>query len=150
MATEEILQAIPHRPPFLFVDEVVEQTETSLTARRYVPETEAFFQGHYPGNPIMPGVIISEAVFQTGAILLNRLLADDFAANPDMVPVLTKISDARFKSIVRPKDTLLITVNFKEKMGRFTFMEGSVKTDDGRKVMTVSFSVALANAPQAT
>lgn len=147
MATEEILNAIPHRPPFLFVDEVVEQTEDSLTTRRYVPETEAFFEGHYPGNPIMPGVIISEAVFQTGAIYLTRMLADELAADPDKVPVLTKISDARFRSIVRPKDTLLITAKFKEKMGSFIFMDGSVKTEDGRRVMNVTFSVALAKAP---
>lgn len=148
MASEEVLQAIPHRPPFLFVDEVVEQTENSLTTRRYVPDTEAFFQGHYPGNPIMPGVLISEAVFQTGAIYLTRLLAEELESDPDMVPVLTKIMDARFKSIVRPKDTLLITATYKEKMGRFIFMDGSVKTEDGRKVMTVSFSVALAKAPK--
>ncbi len=147
MATEEVLNAIPHRPPFLFVDEVVEQTEDSLTARRYVPETEAFFQGHYPGNPIMPGVLISEAVFQTGAIYLTRLLADELAADPDKVPVLTKISDARFRSIVRPKDTLLITAKFKEKVGAFIFMDGSVKTEDGRRVMNVTFSVTLAKAP---
>jgi len=147
MATEAILQAIPHRPPFLFVDEVVEQGDDSLTTRRYVPETEAFFQGHYPGNPIMPGVLISEAVFQTGAILLTRLLADELAADPELLPVLTKISDARFRSIVRPKDTLLITAKHKEKMGRFLFMDGSVKTEGGRRVMTVSFSVALAKAP---
>ncbi len=150
MATEEILQAIPHRPPFLFVDEIVEQDEVSLTAKRYVPETEAFFQGHYPGNPIMPGVIISEAVFQTGAIFLTRLFADELAQDPDMVPVLAKISGARFKSVVRPKETLLISVKYKEKMGRFVFMDGSVKTEDGRKVMTVSFSVALAKTPPAT
>ncbi len=150
MASEEILNSIPHRPPFLFVDEVVEQTDETLIAKRYVSETEAFFEGHYPGNPIMPGVLISEAVFQAGAIFLNRLLAKELAAEPDMVPVLTKISDARFKSIVRPKDTLLITVVYKEKMGRFIFMDGSVKTEDGRKVMTVSFSVALAKAPQAS
>lgn len=147
MATEEVLRSIPHRPPFLFVDEIVEQTEDSLTTRRYIPETEAFFEGHYPGNPIMPGVLISEAVFQTGAIYLNRLLAEDLLEDPEMVPVLTKISDARFKSIVRPKDTLLITARYKEKMGRFIFMDGSVKTEDGRRVMTVSFSVALAKAP---
>ena len=147
MATEEILNAIPHRPPFLFVDEIVEQTEDSLTTRRYVPETEAFFQGHYPGNPIMPGVIISEAVFQTGAIFLTRLLAGKLAEDPDMVPVLSKIEEARFRSVVRPKDTLLITAKYKEKMGSFIFMDGSVKTAEGRRVMTVTFCVALAKAP---
>lgn len=146
MATEEVLNAIPHRPPFLFVDEVVEQTEDSLTTRRYVPETEAFFEGHYPNNPIMPGVIISEAVFQTGAIYMSRLFADKIKEDPNMVPVLSKITNARFKSIVRPGDTLLITAKFKESMGSFTFMDGSVKTEDGRRVMTVSFCVALASA----
>jgi 3-hydroxyacyl-[acyl-carrier-protein] dehydratase len=148
MATDEILQAIPHRPPFLFVDEVVEQSEESLTAKRHVSESEAFFEGHYPGNPIMPGVLISEAVFQTGAIFLTRMLADQLEEDPDMVPVLTKIADARFKSIVGPGDDLYITVTLKEKMGRFIFMNGAVKNGQGKRVMTVTFSVALAKAPQ--
>ena len=148
MATDEILQAIPHRPPFLFVDEVVEQDENSLTAKRHVSESEAFFEGHYPGNPIMPGVLISEAVFQAGAIFLTRLLAEEIEADPDMVPVLTKITDARFKSIVRPGDDLFITVTLKEKMSRFIFMNGAVKNGQGKRVMTVTFSVALAKAPQ--
>lgn len=149
MPTEEVLQAIPHRPPFLFIDEIVERSDNSLTAKRFVPATEAFFQGHYPGNPIMPGVLISEAVFQAGAIFLTGLLAEDLAAEPDLVPVLTKISGARFKSIVRPGDTLYVTVNYKEKLGRFIFMDGSVKTEDGRMIMTISFSVALAKASPA-
>ncbi len=146
MATDEVLNAIPHRPPFLFVDEVVEETEDTLTARRYVPETEAFFQGHYPNNPIMPGVLISEAVFQTGAILMSRLFADKIKEDPTLVPVLSKITNARFKSIVRPGDTLLITAKYKESMSNFSFMDGSVKTEDGRRVMNVSFCVALAGA----
>lgn len=146
MATDEVLNAIPHRPPFLFVDEVVEETEDSLTARRHVPETEAFFEGHYPNNPIMPGVLISEAVFQTGAIFMSRLFADKIKDDPTLVPVLSKITNARFKNIVRPGDTLLITAKFKESMANFTFMDGSVKTEDGRRVMTVSFCVALAGS----
>lgn len=146
MATEEVLNAIPHRPPFLFVDEVVEQTEDSLTTRRHIPATEAFFEGHYPNNPIMPGVLISEAVFQTGAIFMSRLFADLLEENPNMVPVLSKIENARFRGIVRPGDTLLITAKFKEKVSNFAFMDGSVKTEDGRKVMNVSFCVALSAA----
>ncbi|MBD5779168.1 beta-hydroxyacyl-ACP dehydratase [Pelagicoccus sp. NFK12] len=146
MATEEVLNAIPHRPPFLFVDEVVEASENSLTARRHVPDTESFFEGHYPNNPIMPGVIISEAVFQTGAIYMSRLFADKIKNDPSLVPVLSKIENARFKSIVRPNDTLLITVKYKESVGAFSFLDGSVQTEDGRKVMTVSFCVALASA----
>ena len=148
MATDEILQAIPHRPPFLFVDEVVEQSVDSLTAKKHVDASEAFFEGHYPDNPIMPGVLISEAVFQTGAIFLTRLLAEELESDSDMVPVLTKIVDARFRSIVRPGDDLYITVKLKEKAGRFIFMAGGVKNGEGRRVMNVTFSVALAKAEQ--
>lgn len=148
MATDEILQAIPHRPPFLFVDEVVEQSVNSLTAKKHVDASEAFFEGHYPGNPIMPGVLISEAVFQTGAIFLTRLLAEELESDSDMVPVLTKIVDARFRSIVRPGDDLYITVKLKEKAGRFIFMAGGVKNGEGKRVMNVTFSVALAKAEQ--
>ena len=148
MATDEILQAIPHRPPFLFVDEVVEQSVDSLTAKKHVDASEAFFEGHYPGNPIMPGVLISEAVFQTGAIFLTRLLAVELESDSDMVPVLTKIVDARFRSIVRPGDDLYITVKLKEKAGRFIFMAGGVKNGEGKRVMNVTFSVALAKAEQ--
>ena len=145
MATNEILQAIPHRPPFLFLDEVVERSENSLTAKRHVSDSEPFFEGHYPGNPIMPGVLISEAVFQAGAVFLTSLLEEEMERNPNLVPVLTKISDARFRSIVRPGDDLLITVSLKEKMGRFIFMNGSVKNGRGQKVMNVTFSVALSD-----
>ena len=148
MATDEILQAIPHRPPFLFVDEVVEQSVDSLTAKKHVDASEAFFEGHYPGNPIMPGVLISEAVFQTGAIFLTRLLAEELESDSGMVPVLTKIVDARFRSIVRPGDDLYITVKLKEKAGRFIFMAGGVKNGEGKRVMNVTFSVALAKAEQ--
>lgn len=147
MASEEILNTIPHRPPFLFVDEIVEEADDYITTKRHIPESEAFFQGHYPGNPIMPGVLISEAVFQTGAIYLTRALQRDGKFEEGMVPVLAKINDARFKSMVRPNDTILITAKYKEKMGNFIFMDGVVKTEAGARVMNISFAVALAKAP---
>ncbi len=143
MATDEILRLIPHRPPFLFVDEILEQDDRHLVARRRVDGSEDFFQGHYPGNPIMPGVLISEAVFQAGALFLANLKAEKLAEDPKLVPVLTKINGARFKNIVRPGDELYITVKYKEDMGKFVFLDGSVTNGKGQKVMTVSFSVAL-------
>ena len=143
MSSDEVLRAIPHRPPFLFVDEVIEMREDGATTQFTVREELDFFKGHYPGNPIMPGVLISEAVFQAGAVFLMGLLEEEIEANPNLVPVLTKISDARFRSIVRPGDDLIITVSLKEKMGRFIFMNGSVKNGRGQKVMNVTFSVAL-------
>ncbi len=63
---ESIEQLIPHRPPFLFVDEIIAEGPDTLTTRRRVRPDEDFFKGHYPGNPIMPGVLICESVFQSG------------------------------------------------------------------------------------
>jgi len=147
MATDEVLHSIPHRPPFLFLDEIVESDDRRLVAKRKVREDEPFFQGHYPGNPIMPGVLVSEAVFQAGAALLSRLFADDLARDPELAPMLVKIEDARFKRVTRPGDTLVLKVSFREKMGRFLFLDGAAETEGGQTVMTVSFGVALAKAP---
>lgn len=72
MADENVLHAIPHRPPFLFVDRIVEQGEARLVTERTFRADEAFFAGHYPGSPLTPGVLLCEACFQTGAILLMQ------------------------------------------------------------------------------
>lgn len=137
--SEHVIRRIPHRPPFLFVDEILSETEDQLSARLQVRPEFDFFRGHYPGNPIMPGVLISEAVFQAGAVLLARKAEGECGGD---VPVLTRIEDARFRSIVRPGDELTIEVRLKERMGKFFFMRGSVKAG-ARRVMTVDFSVAL-------
>jgi len=136
---EEVYQTIPHRPPFLFVDEIVEVTETSATARRMVRAEESFFEGHYPGNPIMPGVLLCEAVFQTGAIFLVKKIAGDSTGR---TPVLTRIKDARFKNIVRPGDELTIRAELTETMGQFYFLRGSIQSG-ARKILTIDFGLAL-------
>jgi 3-hydroxyacyl-[acyl-carrier-protein] dehydratase len=140
---ESIEQLIPHRPPFLFVDEIVAVGPDTITTRRRVRPEEDFFRGHYPGNPIMPGVLLCESVFQSGCAMVSRQMAaskDDLAR---YTPVLARISDVRFKSIVKPGDELIIDVKLKERMGRFMFLSGSVRTADDRKVLAVSFGVAL-------
>ena len=65
---EEIYRRIPHRPPFLFIDQILEITNEGASAKLSVKPDFSFFTGHYPGNPIMPGVLLCESVFQTGAI----------------------------------------------------------------------------------
>jgi 3-hydroxyacyl-[acyl-carrier-protein] dehydratase len=140
---ESIEQLIPHRPPFLFVDEIVAVGTDTMTTRRRVRPEEDFFKGHYPGNPIMPGVLLCESVFQSGCAMVSRQMAasdDDLAR---YTPVLARINDVRFKNIVKPGDELIIDVKLKERIGRFMFLSGSVRTADNRKVLTVNFGVAL-------
>lgn len=140
--SQPITDLIPHRPPFLFIDEVVEKTETSLTARRVWRAEEDFYSGHYPGSPITPGVLLCEAVFQAGAAFMS-LQAQAEGAKPGAgVPLLAKISDVRFRQPVYPGDEVMIEVNKKEAMGGFTMMSGQIKKADGTRVLTVSFAVA--------
>jgi len=149
MATQEILNAIPHRPPFLFIDEIVERGDDTLTVKRHVSGEESFFEGHYPGNPIMPGVLISEAVFQAGGVYFHEMQSEEENADPEIVPVLTKITEARFRAPVFPGDDLFITVTFKERTAQFMFMDGAVKNGHGKRVLNISFCVAFAKTPKA-
>ena len=139
---EEIHRRIPHRNPFLFIDEIVEISENGAVARLTVSPELPFFEGHYPGNPIMPGVLLCESVFQTGAIYLAEKLGSD-ALNVDKVtPVLSRIRDARFKRMVLPGDTIEVTVKEKEQIGKFYNLTGEIRKD-GKTAATVSFALAM-------
>ncbi|HYD84171.1 MAG TPA: beta-hydroxyacyl-ACP dehydratase, partial [Opitutus sp.] len=98
----EVTDFIPHRPPFLFVDDLVSETEDSLIARRTFRADEDFYKGHYPGAPITPGVILCEAVFQTGALYMSRRARAAGAQPGEGVPLLAKITDVRFRNPVFP------------------------------------------------
>ncbi len=137
---EEILKAIPHRPPFLFVDKIIEITDTKIKATRKVNPQEEYFKGHYPGNPIMPGVLVCEAIFQSGAILLSRIIGQI----DDGIPVLVRINNARLKIMVKPGDTLELEAEVVEKVSSAYFLKGKASVD-GRTAATVEFAVTLAN-----
>jgi len=139
---EQILKAIPHRPPFLFVDKVIELTDTKIRAIKEISPEEPFFKGHYPGNPIMPGVLICESIFQTGAILLSSIIVDIGKGTP----VLTRINNAKFKNMVRPGAILELEAELVEKVGNAFFMKGKA-TSEGKTVVTVEFAVSLALPP---
>lgn len=139
---EEIYQTIPHRPPFLFIDRMLEITVDGAVAEREVRADEPHFAGHYPGNPIMPGVLICEAVFQTAAVYIARTFCNGGTACGNKTPVLARIVEAKFKQIVRPGDQLRIEVKFRETLSRFHFMRGKVLVD-GRVVASVEFALAL-------
>ena len=137
-----VTDLIPHRPPFLFVDAIVAESPDGLTAKRVWRAEEDFYQGHYPGAPITPGVLLCEAVFQTGALFRARQ-AQAAGGKPGAgVPLLAKITDVRFRNPVYPGDETVIEVKKKEAIGGFTMMSGAVKKADGTRVLTLEFAVA--------
>ncbi len=140
-----VTDLIPHRPPFLFVDEIVAETADSLTAKRTWRAEEDFYKGHYPNAPITPGVLLCEAVFQTGALFMAKQALAAGAKPGEGVPLLAKIADVRFRNPIYPGDTILIEVKKKEVMGGFTMMGGAIKKADGTRVLTVDFAVAWKN-----
>lgn len=138
----QVTDLIPHRPPFLFVDEIISHSAEGLVAQRTWRADEDFYQGHYPGAPITPGVLLCEAVFQSAACFM-ALKAQAAGAKPgDGVPLIAKISEVRFRSPVYPGDTILLEVKQKDAMGGFTMLSGNIKKADGTRVMNVDFSVA--------
>ena len=134
-----ITDRIPHRPPFLWLDRVLEEGADRLVAEKVIPKDLELFQGHYPGYPLMPGVLLCEAVFQAGALLLA---GQKTATGHKGRPVLTRILGAKFKREVRPGDTIRIQVSITERVGPAWFMKGSVRVRD-QVAVQVEFACAL-------
>jgi UDP-3-O-[3-hydroxymyristoyl] N-acetylglucosamine deacetylase/3-hydroxyacyl-[acyl-carrier-protein] dehydratase len=100
---EQIEKTLPHRHPFLFVDKIIELTDTVIVGVKNVTFNEWFFPGHFPGNPVMPGVLQIEALAQTGGILcINAMPKGEYDT------YFLKIDNCKFKQMVRPGDTMLL------------------------------------------
>ncbi len=141
------LASIPHRPPFLFVDEIIEVSKERILTRKLVDPESDFLRGHYPGQPVMPGVLLCESCFQAGALLIAyRTGSFDTSEG---VPVLTRITDARFKQIVRPGQTLHVEVTLDDELDGAYFMTGRV-TVEGKASVRVSFACMLAQEKEDT
>ena len=139
---EDIYRRIPHRPPFLFIDRIVELNAEDATCELTVKEDLDIFNGHYPNNPIFPGVLSCEAVFQTGAIFLSEKIGRVALNSNSVTPVLSRIRDARFKRMIKPGDLLIIKVFLKEQIGIFYNLRGEIHLLD-KVATTVSFALAL-------
>ena len=107
---EEILRRLPHRFPFLLVDRVLEVTAgESIVAVKNVSANEAFFEGHFPGHAVMPGVLVVEALAQAGGVLAWETAQQD--EDPVRILYLVGVDKARFKRPVRPGDQLILRAN---------------------------------------
>ncbi len=137
---QDFLEYIPHRDPFLFVDRVVTVTDDSIQTEKQVKTDEPFFAGHFPGRPIMPGVLICEAVFQSGAILMGKLA--DAQTEDGRIPVISRITNVKLKHVVKPGDLMEMEVKLKEVVGPAHYLAGKVKVDR-KTALTVEFSAML-------
>src|SRR5262245_61297562 len=142
MSLDEIRAAIPHRPPFLLVDEIVERDDRRILCRKTFHEDEWYFAGHYPEFPITPGVLLCEAAMQAGAILLSQF------APPleDAVPVAARMDDVRFKRMVHPGDTVEIEVELLEQISRVWYLKARV-FNNGQVAVKFDFTCTVAPRP---
>ena len=122
-----IMEILPHRYPFLLVDRITElEKGKSITGIKNVTMNEPFFQGHFPGEPVMPGVLILEAMAQVGSIL--ACLSD-----PEMMGRLAffaGVDKARFRRVVRPGDQLVLRLEMIKQKSRVIKMAGQVYVDE--------------------
>lgn len=136
---ETILNNIPQRDPFLFIENIIERSEDSITTSKKLTGEEDFFRGHFPNRPVFPGVLMCEAVFQTGALLMA--LKGQGAEN-SKTALVTRVQNAKFKNMAKPGDLLMITVDFVEMLANAAFMKGKIKAD-GKTIMTIEFAATL-------
>lgn len=136
---EQIKEIIPHRDPFLLIDEVIElEPGVRVTAKKHIKENEDWFRGHFPGNPVQPGVLMIEMLAQAGAVC-----ALSMEENKGKIAFFAGIDKARFKGVVRPGDTLTLSVEMTKFKGPIGFGKAVATNQDGKKVVVAEISFAL-------
>lgn len=121
----KIMEALPHRYPFLLVDRILEMEGNKVVGLKNVTINEPFFQGHFPGKPIMPGVLIIEALAQTaGALILGKEEIED------KIPMFISIEEAKFRKPVLPGDQLILEVEITKRRGRVAIAKGVARVGD--------------------
>ncbi|HBR58250.1 MAG TPA: 3-hydroxyacyl-[acyl-carrier-protein] dehydratase FabZ [Blastocatellia bacterium] len=141
--SSDILRILPHRYPFLLVDRVVElEPRIRIVGVKQVTLNEPFFQGHFPGTPVMPGVLQIEALAQTGAILALR----EFQESDDKIPLFSGIDEAKFRRPVVPGDTLFLEVKSLRTGSKIQRMQG-IATVDGKVTAEAIITCVITDRP---
>ncbi len=141
-ADPSITNLIPHRPPFLWVDRIIDYESGTIVTEKDIDPNLDIFKGHYPDHPLLPGVILCEAIFQSGALLMAKMAMQDNNSQLGIVPVLTRIGGARFKRPVKPGDTIRMKVTLKETVSSVAFFKGTLRVND-EVAVRVDFSCAM-------
>lgn len=139
----EVESLIPHRDPFLWIDQVDDYDARTLTARKCFESTLDLFRGHYPGQPVLPGVILCEMAMQAGALLIATQAQEVEMAGK--VPVATRINNVKFRQMVRPGDTVVVRVELTERAGPAWFLAARLEVA-GKTAAQLDFACALAPA----
>ena len=135
MNKQEIMNILPHREDMLLLDDV-EQENGEAIGHYHVRGDEFFLRGHFPGNPIVPGVILCEILAQTACVLMKDSLKEG------QLPVYTGLNDVKFRSPVKPGDRIETSCRIKKAKHPFYFAEGTVAVD-GRLCVSAEFSFAI-------
>ena len=120
LTIDEIQEILPHRYPMLLVDRILEISESRIVGIKNVTVNEPFFQGHFPGFPIMPGVLVVEAMAQCGGVLALREMPD----RDSKVVLFASIDDCRFRAPVTPGDQLRLELEILRRRGAAIKMQG--------------------------
>ena len=128
--------AIPHRDPFLLVDEGVERSGERIVCRKEFTGDEFWYRGHYPDYPITPGVLLCEACLQAGAVLLSEITveAQGGQGNSGGVPLATRLSNAQVRDMVSPGEAIRIEVELTERLANAYYMKGKVTNEASGKL----------------
>lgn len=135
MNKEELMQIIPHRNSMLLIDEATKTSETTCVGKKYINGDEWFLDGHFPGNPVVPGVILCEILAQASAVIVSEESAK-------CTPYFTGIEKAKFRNKVLPGDTLDIECEITGRRKNFYFIKGKGSVN-GKLCVSAQFSFAL-------
>jgi beta-hydroxyacyl-ACP dehydratase FabZ len=140
--TDAIRKILPHRYPFLLVDRIIELEDERIVGLKNVTSNEPFFIGHFPDYPVMPGVLITEAMAQVAGVLVLSTIPD----RHKKLVLLASVEEAKFRKPVRPGDQLVIEMKLQKRKATLAKMSGTAKVDGG-VVAEATMMCVLQDAP---